>query len=209
MASLNVIRGLSMESKYHWQLIDDKALETIVYYCDSPLVEVAIAAKMSISPLACILDPKHMKQVSLTETMIDKLNELQISDSNMVIPKEFWNLLNILMFMSSLLENDFIASSMASCIKCMSAIVKIISSTLQLSKNFNLEKEVALSIAFKLALQNKTYLDDKEETMAQVLSLYGSQPSALQTIASCILWKLGEEAISGKHTIITKLKLTM
>ena len=75
---------------------------------------MAIAAEMSIAPLACILDAKLVKQISLTEFTIDKIDEIQVSDFNMVIPKEFWNLLNTLMYISSLLEN---ISSVTSCPK--------------------------------------------------------------------------------------------
>lgn len=186
-----------MDSRYYWQFMEESIPETIASYSDSPLTGVAIAAKVSISSLACILEPKLMEQISVTELMVDKLNEIQISDFNILVPKEFQNLLNILMYISSLMNSSVIISSLTSKPKLLSVILRIMSSTFQLSNDYELEKEVALSLAFKLALQNKSVFGDQEETMAQILSLSGSQSSNLQAMASCVLWKLSDEVITG------------
>lgn len=197
IATLNVVGSLCWESKYYWQIMEAKLPETIISYCDSPLRDVAIAARMCLSPLFCILDPNLLKHMSMTESMVSKMDEARISNGKVVLANEFQNLLSLLMFICSLMDRDITVSSIICNPKNLSVILRLVSNTLQLSECYELEMEAAASFIFKLVLVDKSLLREQEELVAQLLSLTGSSLASLQVMASCILWKLNDEALTG------------
>lgn len=181
--------------------METKLPETILLYCDSPLVEVAIAARMCLCPLFCILNPKLMKHMALTGSMAStiSLNETEISNSKVLVQNEFQNLLSLLLYISSLMDRDITASSLIYNPELLSVTLRLASNTLQLPEYYELEMETAISFIFKLALADKSLLFDEDELVAQLLSLTGSPLSSLRVMASCVLWKLYDEPLIGMY----------
>ena len=177
--------------------MEAKLPETILSYCDSPLMDVAMAARMTMCPLFCILDSKVMQHMSMNELMMTKMNEVQLSNSKALVPKEFQNIFSLLMYISMLMDRDITASSILSNPKMVSFILRLVSNILQLSEFYQLEMEATVSFIFKLVLTDKFLIVDHEELVGQLLSLTGSSLTSLQVTASCILWKLDDKALTG------------
>ena len=200
LATLNVVMGLSRARKFYWMFIEAKLPEAIVPYCDSPLQNVSIAAKMAMTPLVDMLSSEVVQHFCMTESMMSTLKEMEIT--NYMMSKEFGSscaLLNLLVYISSLLSNDITASMTTSNPDSAVPLFRIISAALQLSEHHIPELEAAIFAVWKFVLANtpKTLISDQEQLVAQLLNITGSPIEELHSFTSCVLWRFEDGALEG------------
>ena len=202
VSTLNAVMSLSKTPKYHWQIIDSNLPEFMLSYCESPLLNVATAAQMALSPLSYAFTSQVVKHLSMTESIILKLSEAQVSEHRIILSEVFGkvlSLLDVLAFISFLLDDMITAASVSSGQNAV-IILTVISSILQLSDHYIPEKEISLLVVWKLLFINKSALIfEQEELVAQLLSITGSSVASLQGLASCVLWKLNDDALEGNN----------
>ena len=197
VATLNAVMGLSMSDKYYWQILDADLPKAICSYCSSPLLNVAMAAKMSLCHLIPLLDPKITKHLAMSELMASKVEESNYCDNT---TKESLSLLNMLSYIASLMDKDVTVSSIISNPKVLTSVLKIIGNSLQLSKDCTPEMEAAIFVIWRLTLKGVSF-SDEDELVAQVLSLTGASVASLQTMAFCVSWKLIDGPLEGKYAL--------
>lgn len=201
VATLNAVMGLTRSWKNYWQMLDANLPVVISPYCTSPLLRVALAAKLSLSHLIHLLEPKILQYLTMSELIASKL---EVADFLFNTTTESLHLLNVLSYISLLMDDDVTACSITSKPKVLCPVLKVISDTLQLSKDYAPEIEAAIFASWKLALKGVSF-SDEDELLAQILSIGGGSVASVQILAKCASWKLADGSLEGRNSWLLHL----